>query len=57
MEILELLILAMRLALKWVLFLSSVGSYLLLLWMLNFVVLLYKRKKDMNVVLKAKMVK
>ncbi|AEM79144.1 glycerol-3-phosphate acyltransferase [Thermoanaerobacter wiegelii] len=39
------------------LFLSSVESYLLLLWMLNFVVLLYKRKNDMNIVLKAKMVK
>lgn len=39
------------------LFLSSVESYLLLLWMLNFAVLLYKRKNDMNIVLKAKMVK
>jgi len=37
--------------------LSSVESYLLLLWMLNFAVLLYKRKNDMNIVLKAKMVK
>jgi len=39
------------------LFLSSVESYLLLLWMLNFAVLLYKRKNDMNIVLKAKMAK
>ncbi|MGH2330816.1 glycerol-3-phosphate acyltransferase [Thermoanaerobacter mathranii] len=39
------------------LFLSSIESYLLLLWILNFAVLLYKRKKDMNVILKAKMVK
>lgn len=39
------------------LFLGSVESYLLLLRMLNFVVLLYKRKNDINIVLKSKMVK